>query len=253
MTLAIVESSSGAASASAMNPAIVSGVAGRMSIPPTMVPTSWSRYWNLVATPKLPPPPRIAQNRSGWVLGIDAEELAVRGHDIGGEQVVDREPVLAAEVPDPPAEGDPAQPDRAGVPEPGGQAVGPDRRRVLARGQTRLRPGRAACDVDVDGLHVREVEHDGTVDDAVTGGAMATAADGQLEAGLAGERDDGLDVARVGDLDDDRRPGVDAAEEGGPGRVVVGVVGRDHPPADLRAELRDRDGSGKAGVDAGHW
>jgi hypothetical protein len=36
MTLAIVESSSGAASAAAMNPAIVSGVAGRISIPPTI-------------------------------------------------------------------------------------------------------------------------------------------------------------------------------------------------------------------------
>ena len=39
MTFAIVESSSGAASAAAMNPAIVSGVAGSMSIPPTIVPT----------------------------------------------------------------------------------------------------------------------------------------------------------------------------------------------------------------------
>ena len=39
MTLAIVDSSSGAASAAAMKPATVSAVAGRMSIPPTIVPT----------------------------------------------------------------------------------------------------------------------------------------------------------------------------------------------------------------------
>ena len=65
ITLAIVESSSGAASAAAMKPAIVSAVAGRTSMPPTIVPTSWSRYWKRVTTPKLPPPPRIAQNRSG--------------------------------------------------------------------------------------------------------------------------------------------------------------------------------------------
>ena len=66
MMLAMVDSSSGAASASAMNPAITSGVAGRISMPPTIVWTWCRRNWNRVATPKLPPPPRIAQNRSGW-------------------------------------------------------------------------------------------------------------------------------------------------------------------------------------------
>ena len=39
ITLAIPDSSSGAASAAAMNPATVSAVAGRMSIPPTIWPT----------------------------------------------------------------------------------------------------------------------------------------------------------------------------------------------------------------------
>jgi hypothetical protein len=67
MTLAMVESSSGAASASATNEAMASQVAGRIRIPPTIVPTSCSRNWNRVATPKLPPPPRIAQKRSGYV------------------------------------------------------------------------------------------------------------------------------------------------------------------------------------------
>ena len=86
MTLAIVESSSGASSAAAMNPAIVSGVAGRMSIPPTIDGTDWSRNLNRVATPKLPPPPRIAQNRSGSVVGVDRSDGAVGRHDLGGEQ-----------------------------------------------------------------------------------------------------------------------------------------------------------------------
>ena len=65
MTLAIVESSSGAASASAMKAASTSAEAGRNSIPPTIVSTSWRRNFRRVATPKLPPPPRMAQNRSG--------------------------------------------------------------------------------------------------------------------------------------------------------------------------------------------
>ena len=67
ITFPIAESSSGAASASATNPSIVSGVAGNMSIPPTTVSSSCRRNRNRVATPKLPPPPRIAQNRSGCV------------------------------------------------------------------------------------------------------------------------------------------------------------------------------------------
>ncbi len=65
ITFAIDESSSGAASASAMNPAIVSTVAGSSSIPPTTVSSGCSANRNRVATPKFPPPPRIAQNRSG--------------------------------------------------------------------------------------------------------------------------------------------------------------------------------------------
>ena len=67
MTLAIADTSSGAASAAAMNPATVAGVAGRTSMPPTTDGTSCSWNRNRVTTPKLPPPPRIAQKRSGSV------------------------------------------------------------------------------------------------------------------------------------------------------------------------------------------
>lgn len=67
ITMAIVVSSSGAASAAAANPATTSGVAGSSSMPPTNSRTSWSRNRNRVTTPKLPPPPRMAQNRSGWL------------------------------------------------------------------------------------------------------------------------------------------------------------------------------------------
>ncbi len=65
MTLAIVESPSGAASAASTNPAIVSAVAGSNSRPPTIPDSGYSRNLNRVTTPKLPPPPRTAQNRSG--------------------------------------------------------------------------------------------------------------------------------------------------------------------------------------------
>ncbi len=65
ITLAIVESSSGAAFAASRKPVIVSVVAGRISMPPTISEISCSRSLRRVAMPKLPSPPRIAQNRSG--------------------------------------------------------------------------------------------------------------------------------------------------------------------------------------------
>ena len=70
ITLAIVESSSGAASAASMKPVITSGVAGRISIPPTISEISCNRSWRRVATPKLPSPPRIAQKRSGSLSSL---------------------------------------------------------------------------------------------------------------------------------------------------------------------------------------
>ena len=86
MTLAMVESSSGAASAAATKPAMVSAVAGRTSMPPVNGSSGCSRNLKRVTTPKLPPPPRIAQNRSGCVVRVDLEQLAVGGDDLGGEQ-----------------------------------------------------------------------------------------------------------------------------------------------------------------------
>src|SRR4030095_17132662 len=70
-----------------------------------------------------------------WVrLGVHAEELAVRGHHVSGEQVVDRKAVLADEVADSSAEREPADPDRAGIPE--------RRRQAKLRGGARVTAGR---------------------------------------------------------------------------------------------------------------
>ena len=52
------------------------------------------------------------------MLGVHAVELAVRGHDLGGEQAVDREAVLADEVPHAAAERDPPIPTEPVSPNP---------------------------------------------------------------------------------------------------------------------------------------
>ena len=109
MTLAMVESSSGAASAAAMKPrdglrASRAGTACRRRSRAARL----SRYWNRVTTPKLPPPPRIAQNRSGLVSASTRRSCPSAVTISAASSVVDRQAVLADEVADAAAGRDPA-------------------------------------------------------------------------------------------------------------------------------------------------
>jgi len=88
------------------------------------------------------------------------QDLAIRRDDLGREQVVDREPVLADVVADPAAERDPPDADRARVPEADAEPVRRGGVREFGRGETRLGPRGAVLDIDVDRLHPREVEDD---------------------------------------------------------------------------------------------
>jgi hypothetical protein len=187
-------------------------------------------------------PDRPEQVRVG--LGVDVQEPAVGGDQLGGQQVVDGEAVLADEVADAAGERDSPDTDRAGVAEPGGEAVGADGGRVIARGQSRLGPRGASLGVDVQRPHGGEVEHDPAVGGAVPGEAVAAAADCELEAGVARERDDARHVGGVCCADDGRRPAVEPAKEDGACLVVPGVIGRDHPTVEVGAELRNRDVGG---------
>ena len=83
------------------------------------------------------------------------------------------------------------------------------------------------------------VDDETAVGRAVTGAAVAAAANGELEAGRAGQGDRLRDVVGVGDPDDGRRPGVDATERDRPCLVVVGVVGGDDTAGDGVAQVGD--------------
>ena len=238
ITLAIVVSSSGAASAAATNPATVSAVAGRTSRPPTTWSTSCRRKRNRVATPKLPPPPRMAQNRSGCDLLVDPQHLPVGSHDVGRQQAVDGQPVLAGQVAHAAAESQPAEADGAGVPEAHGQAVSAGRLGELSGGQAGLCPGRAARHIDVDGRHVPQVEHDAAVDDGVGGGAVPAAAHCERQTRLTGQRDGPHDVRIHGRPHDQGRSGLEPAVGGHAGVVVPLVVRSEQAPLELRTEVR---------------
>ena len=66
----IVDSSRGAAVATGTSPRRTSAVGGSRTAPPRIMPTGKSRYWKRVTTPKFPPPPRTAQNRSGCSVSL---------------------------------------------------------------------------------------------------------------------------------------------------------------------------------------
>ena len=175
-------------------------------------------------------------------LIVDLQDPAVGEDDLGGEQVVDRQALLADEIPDAAAGRQPADTDGAGVPEADGQAVRGRGVRDLACRQARLGPRDLLARVDLQSLHQREVEDDPSVADAVASAAVAAAADRELEAAFTCQRDDVADLACVGGLDDDRRPAVVVERhERLAGVVVARVVRGDHLSGDLGAELVDRE------------
>src|SRR5205823_13496300 len=106
---------------------------------------------------------------------------AVGGDELGGEQVVDREPVLAYEVADAAAERQAPDPDRAGVAEPDRELTRLRGGRQLAGGQAGLRPCDLFVGIDLERLEARQVEHDPALAGAVAGRAVAPAPDGELE------------------------------------------------------------------------
>ena len=110
----------------------------------TIGPTSWSRNSNSVTTPKLPPPPRSAQNRSGCSVALARTRRPSASTTSRRFEVVDREPVQPAEPAPSTAEGQPADArvaDRAGR----------DGEAVLLGGGVELTEGGAAADAGAAG------------------------------------------------------------------------------------------------------
>ena len=224
MTLAIVESPSGAASAASTNPAIVSGRRGqqqqaaddpRQRVQPELEPGH-----DADVGPRATDRPE----QVGLVRLIDHVDGAVGRHDLSGEQAVDREPVAADEVADAAARRDPADAHGAGVAEAGREPDLGRGGRVCPRREPAAGPGGPRRLVDLEAVEVADVEHDAAVGRAVRRAAVAAGADREVQPVLAGERDDLPDIVDVGNADDQCRSRVDAAEHDAPLRVVVGIV-----------------------------
>ncbi len=174
----------------------------------------------------------------GVLLLARGDDAAVGRDDLDGDQRIDGQAVLADEPADAATERQAGHADAAGVAERRREPVRTRRGRVLARGQAGLGPRETALGVDVQALHAAQVEDDPAFARAVAGEAVRTAADRQLEAGVASEDHRPRDVGGTGRLDDQRRVAIERPVVDEAGRVVGLVLGAD-------------DGAGEAGGEGG--
>ena len=131
-----------------------------------------------MTTPKLPPPPRSAQNRSGCSSALGVDLRAVGEDHVGADQAVDRQAEAPRQVAEAAAEREPAD---------AGRRDDPRRRRaaVLGRRPVDLTPGAAAADADGVGVGIDhdlgdagEVDDHAVVDDAEPAAVVSATAHG---------------------------------------------------------------------------
>ena len=147
----------------------------------TIGPTSCSANSNSHTTPKLPPPPRSAQKRSGFSSADACTTPPSAVDDLAPTRLSHDSPYSRLSQPIPPPRVRPPTPVWLITP-PGG------REPVLLGRRVEVGPGRAAAAarsfrrrIDGHGVHRAEVDHEPAVAATVTGVVVATAAHRDLE------------------------------------------------------------------------
>ncbi len=173
-------------------------------------------------------------------VGARPHELAGRGHELDGDQVVAGEPVGALEPARAAAE---RQPGHAGRrdPAPGRREPVCLRRRIeLTPGSACAGAGRARLRVDGDLVHSPNVDDEPVVAQRDARDRMAAAADGKrgLLAPCGAHASD--DVVDAHTARDRRGPPVDHRVEERAHLVVAGILGRDHLAVEGLGKSTDR-------------
>jgi hypothetical protein len=178
-----------------------------------------------------------------WVLLlVRAQRRAVRGHHLGGEQIVTRKSAAAHQMPQATAQGETGdargrdQPTRCGQPVPLGGLV------EDTPGDSPSRLGPASPDVDLDGLHRRQVDDDAVVTGRVAGDVVGAAADSNAKPGVGSELQGSSHVRGAGAPRDYGRSTIDHAVPDPACEVVIMMPGHDHLTGDLTGEPTGVDG-----------
>ena len=194
---------------------------------------------NEVATPKLPPPPRSAQNRSGCEEASTSSTSPAAVTSSTPSRLSDARPYFAISQPSPPPSVRPAMPVVETAPpvtaRPCAPAASLSSAQVTPPCAVAVRPG----GIDGDVLHVGEADHHPAVGDGAAGDVVAAAAHRHLEARAARERERGDDVLGRPGADDQRRPAVDEAVVDGAGLVVARLVRDEDGTRDPPGEFTD--------------
>src|SRR5680860_508036 len=163
------------------------------------------------------------------ILRVTGRDLATVGeYDIGGEQVVDRQPVPARQVADSAAEGEAAYAGRRDDPTRSGKAE-------RVGGVVDVTPGCPATDtgsafdrVHGDSPHGRQIDDKAVVDGAKSGNAVPTAAHGEIQPAVDRRGNRRHHVRGVDAVDHGSGPAVVHRVVYGPSLVVVNVFGGDN-------------------------
>ena len=180
-----------------------------------------------------------------------AQQLALGGHDVDGEEVVDREAVLAHQPANATAEGEPGDTGVAYDSAGGGQTV---RLRLVidvTPQRTTLHPDPAVGGINPHGPHCRKINDDPVVANCGARHVVASAPYGDFQIVVAGETHGPDNVGGADASGDQVRAPVNGTVPDCTGDVVVGVVGTDElasEPVDLHdgwllapvADMRER-------------
>jgi hypothetical protein len=169
-----------------------------------------------------------------------AHDVAVRGDDGAGHDVVAGQTVLARQPAHTAAQRQPADAGMRDIAGRGGKAEGLRGPVQRAEHRAALDPGAPHDRIDGDAAHRGEVDHEPAVRDSEAGDVVAAATDADLQVALTGGAHRGDDVGDRGALDDQLRAVVDHPIPDRPGGVVPAGAGSE----DLAVEVRAVSGGG---------
>ena len=175
--------------------------------------------------PRLPPPPRSPQSRSGWDSASTCRTSPPAVTTSAATRLSHASPNRPPSQPSPPPSVRPARPGAGHDAGRGGEAVRLGGPVEVAEQAAGVGDGGPCARVDPHRAHRREVEHHAAVADRVPGDVVPAAAHRHHEVALAGEGEAAHDVVRAAAADDHQRPPVDHGVEHRAGLVVARVVG----------------------------